>query len=425
MTIHGLLVGLIDVALTLCILGMVAIGANFLVLVGRFLIDELRGAGDGSKLVPALAEADLPHVVLQIPVFNEPRVVEGALRAATALDWPRDRLHIQLLDDSTDETTARAEEIITELRAAGHDVTHVRREDRSGFKAGACAAGLALSDAPFVAMLDVDFRPPADWLRKAIPVIVADPQAGFVQARCEFANYRKNWLTRVQGLILDAHFMIEQRTRANLGWLFQFNGTGGIWRRKAIDSVGGWQDYSLTEDLDLTIRTALAGWHGRFISSPAIPGQMPEGMRDWRRQQRRWSNGFVQVAKRTVGPLWRAPWSLTERVSAIVLVLHQAFFPLCAGTIILATLGTLARGLSFSEYVPLSVLVVIMATAVLVGMTLPPYLALKRGTIWLYIATMAILPPLFIYLAVANAPKILQTLRGRQEHFKRTPKIEH
>ena len=425
MTAQGLLVGLIDIALTLCVIGMVAIGASFLLLVARFLYDEIRGAGDGAATAPPLAEADLPHVVLQIPVFNEPSVVEGALRAACALDWPKDRLHIQLLDDSTDETTERAAEIIAELRAAGSDVTHVRREDRSGFKAGACAAGLALDNSPFVAMLDVDFRPPADWLRRAIPVIVADPKAGFVQARCEFANYRKNWLTRVQGLILDAHFMIEQRTRANLGWLFQFNGTGGIWRRAAIDSVGGWQDYSLTEDLDLTIRTALAGWHGRFISQPAIPGQMPEGMRDWRRQQRRWSNGFIQVAQRTIGPLWNAPWSLANRISSISLVLHQVFFPLCAGAIIFIILGIIARGFSASAYVPLFALIFVMATAVVIGMTLPPYLALKRGSVWRYLATMAMLPPLFIYLAVANAPKIIQTARGRQEHFKRTPKKEH
>ena len=425
MTAQGLLVGLIDIALTLCVLGMLAIGVSFLLLVARFLYDEMRGAGDGSAAVPPLAEADLPHVVLQIPVFNEPRVVEGALRAAVALDWPREKLHIQLLDDSTDETTERAAAIIAELRAAGSDVTHVRREDRSGFKAGACAAGLALNDSPFVAMLDVDFRPPADWLRKAIPVIVSDSKAGFVQARCEFANYRKNWLTRVQGLILDAHFMIEQRTRANLGWLFQFNGTGGIWRRAAIDSVGGWLDYSLTEDLDLTIRTALAGWHGRFISQPAIPGQMPEGMRDWRRQQRRWSNGFIQVAQRTIGPLWNAPWSLGNRISSIALVLHQVFFPLCAGAIIFTILGIVARGFAVAPYAPLFVFIFVMVAAVVLGMTMPPYLALKRGSVWRYFATMAMLPPLFIYLAVANAPKILQTARGRQEHFKRTPKKEH
>ncbi|MFV0280703.1 MAG: glycosyltransferase family 2 protein [Rhodoblastus sp.] len=425
MTAQGLLVGLIDIALTLCVLGMAAIGASLLVLVVRFLYDQARGAGDGSRDVAPLAEADLPHVVLQIPVFNEPRVVIGALRAAAALDWPREKLHLQLLDDSTDETTERAAELIAELRAEGHDVRHVRREDRTGFKAGACAAGLALDDSPFVAMLDVDFRPPADWLRKAIPVIVGDPKAGFVQARCEFANYRKNWLTRVQGLILDGHFMIEQRTRANLGWLFQFNGTGGIWRRAAIDSVGGWQDYSLTEDLDLTIRTALAGWHGRFISEPASPGQMPEGMRDWRRQQRRWSNGFIQVAQRTLGPIWTAPWSLAERLSSIMLVLHQVFFPLCAGAIILIILGILARGISIAAYLPLFGLIFLMVCAVVIGMTLPPSLALKRGSFWRYLATMAMLPPLFIYLAVANAPKIIQTARGRQEHFKRTPKKEH
>ncbi len=425
MTVHGLLVGLIDVALTLCILGMAVIGANFLFLVARFLWDEIRGADKSVKGVPPLAEADLPHVVLQIPVFNEPRVVEGALRAACALDWPRDRLHIQLLDDSTDETTERAAEIIAELRAAGNDVLHVRREDRSGFKAGACAAGLELDSSPFVAMLDVDFRPPSDWLRKAIPVIVADPKAGFVQARCEFANYEKNWLTRVQGLILDAHFMIEQRTRANLGWLFQFNGTGGIWRREAIDSVGGWLDYSLTEDLDLTVRTCLAGWHGRFINTVAIPGQMPEGMRDWRRQQRRWSNGFVQVAKRTVGPLWEAPWPFTERLAAVVLVMHQVFFPLCASALVLLILGVLVRGFSVMEYAPLLAIMFVFVAAVVLGMTLPPYLALKRGTIGRYFATMSMLPPLFLYLAVANAPKIVQTARGRQEQFKRTPKKEH
>lgn len=423
MTFHSLLVGAIDSLITLSVLGMAAIGVGFLALVVRFIYDELRGhraLPDG----PALSDAELPHVVLQIPCFNERHVVEGALRAAAQLDYPKDKLHIQLLDDSTDETSEIAEAVVQDLKGQGFDILHLQREDRSGFKAGACAEGLKLSDAPFVAMLDIDFRPPADWLRLAIPVIVADPKAGFVQARCEFANYRKNWLTRVQGLILDGHFMIEQRSRASLGWLFQFNGTGGVWRRAAIDSVGGWLDYSLTEDLDLTIRTALAGWHGRFLQTPAIPGQMPEGMRDWRRQQRRWSNGFIQVAQRTVGPLWAAPWPLLERMAAVTLVLHQVFFPLCAGAIILMILGALAH-MSFAPYVPLLIAIAALSTAVVLGMTLPPYIALKRGPLWLYFMTMAILPPLFIYLAVANAPKIISTARGRVEQFKRTPKIEH
>ena len=423
MTFNSALIGVIDAALTVCVIGMALIGAGFLVLIARFLYDQARGRR-ALPCAPALTDAELPHVLLQIPCFNERHVVEGALRAAVLLDYPREKLHVQLLDDSTDETSDLAAAVVSDLQAQGFDVVHLQRDDRSGFKAGACAAGLKQSDAPFIAMLDIDFRPPAEWLRLAIPVIVADPRAGFVQARCEFANYRKNWLTRAQGLILDGHFMIEQRTRAQLGWLFQFNGTGGVWRRAAIDSVGGWLDYSLTEDLDLTIRTALAGWHGRFIESPAIPGQMPEGMRDWRRQQRRWSNGFIQVAQRTIGPLWRAPWSLARRVAAVSLVLHQVFFPLCAAAIVLIVLGSLAH-LSIAPYLPLLGFIAAMATAVVVGMTLPPYLALKRGPVWQYLLTMAILPMLFIYLALANAPKIISTARGRVEQFKRTPKIEH
>ncbi len=171
----------------------------------------MRGARDPEPAV--LPEDELPHVLLQIPVFNEAEVTEQALRCVAELDWPKDRLHIQLLDNSTDETPQRAEAVAVELRAKG-DIHHVRRADRSGFKAGACAEGLKLFDAPFVAMLDADFRPPADWLRRTVPLLVRDDRAGFVQSRCEFSNYRKNWLTRAQGLVQDGHFLVEQRTRA-------------------------------------------------------------------------------------------------------------------------------------------------------------------------------------------------------------------
>lgn len=418
----GVLIAINDTVLTLCVLGMTAIGTSLLVLVVRFLYDEWRGFGD--RVASPLAEADLPHVLVQIPVYNEGLVVENAMRCAAALDWPRDRLTIQLLDDSVDGTVDIAAQVIAELRAAGTDAVHVRREDRSGFKAAACAAGLTLCDAPYVAMLDVDFRPPSDWLRRVIPVIVADPQAGFIQSRCEFANFGKSWLTRIQGLVLDGHFLIEQRSRANMGWLFQFNGTGGVWRRAAIDAAGGWLDYSLTEDLDLTIRTALGGNYGLFVQEPVVPGQVPEGMRDWRRQQRRWSNGFIQVARRRLADLWLAPWPLLKRLSAIWLVLHQVFFPIC-GIAFVALLIGIVLHLSVMPYLPLLAMIVAYTLLVVAGFTLPPYLALKRGSLWSYIVTMLTVPPLFIYLAVANAPKIIQTARGRQEHFKRTPKLEH
>ena len=401
---------------------MLLIAAGFLVLIGRALIDQWRGVIDPSA--PPLAESDLPHVLLQIPVYNEGIVVENAMRCAAALDWPRDRLTIQLLDDSTDSTADVAAAVIAELRAGGTNAVHVRREDRTGFKAAACAAGLRLCDAPYVAMLDVDFRPPADWLRRAIPVLHADPDAAFVQSRCEFANFDKSWLTRAQGLILDGHFLVEQRTRAHAGWLFQFNGTGGIWRRSTIDKAGGWLDYSLTEDLDLTIRSALMGRHGLYLQEPVIPGLVPEQMRAWRRQQRRWSNGFIQVAQRTVAPLWNAPWPLGARLSAVWLVLHQVFFPACAIWLIALVAGIILR-MSVMPYLPVMATVIVLTFAVAIGITLPAYVALRRGPLLKYVATMLSLPPLFVYLAIANAPKIIQTARGRREHFKRTPKLEH
>ncbi|MCC3245183.1 glycosyltransferase [Methylocystis sp. WRRC1] len=417
----GLLQFLVDAVAYACALILVAIGLGYLVVIGRFLYDQLRGVRDPEA--PARADADLPHVLLQIPVFNEPLVTEQSLRCVAQLDWPKDKLRIQLLDDSTDETSARAAAVAEELRAGGTVIDHVRRADRSGFKAGACAHGLTLTDEPFIAMLDADFRPPPNWLRRTVPLFLTDDRAGFVQSRCEFQNYETNWLTRAQGLVQDGHYMIEQRSRAHAGWLFQFNGTGGIWRRATIEDAGGWSDYSLCEDLDLTVRAELKGWHGLFVSEPPIPGQVPEGIRDFRRQQRRWSNGFVQVAQKTIVPIWRSPWSLSKRVLAISLIAHQIFFPAAAIGLIAFVIGAILHG-SLAPYYGILELVVVMTLMVALGMTLPPYLALKRGTVADYAKTVGSVPPLFIYLAFANGAKILQTLRGRKSTFKRTPKLD-
>jgi cellulose synthase/poly-beta-1,6-N-acetylglucosamine synthase-like glycosyltransferase len=417
----GLLLFLIDTVAFLCASVLVAIGLGFFVVIGRFLYDQLRGLRDPQAPTPA--DADLPHVLLQIPVFNEPLVTEQSLRCVAQLDWPKDRLRIQLLDDSTDETSARAAAVAEELRAGGAVIDHVRRTDRSGFKAGACAHGLTLTDEPFIAMLDADFRPPPNWLKRTVPLFLTDARVGFVQSRCEFQNYESNWLTRAQGLIQDGHYLVEQRTRANAGWLFQFNGTGGIWRRATIEDVGGWSDYSLCEDLDLTVRSALAGWRGLFLVEPPIPGQVPEGIRDFRRQQRRWSNGFVQVAQKTIEPIWRAPWTLMQRVMAIALIVHQIFFPVAAIGLIAFVIGALLHG-SIEPYSGMLKLVAVMTAGVVIGFTAPGYFALKRGSVGDYVKTMASVPPLMIYLAFANGAKILQTLRGRKSTFKRTPKQE-
>ncbi|MDP3068243.1 MAG: glycosyltransferase, partial [Methylocystis sp.] len=370
----GLFQFLVDSVAMVCASILMAIGIGYLIVIGRFCYDQLRGVRDPEA--PATPDSDLPRVLLQIPVFNEPLVTEQSLRCVALLDWPKDRLRIQLLDDSTDETSARADAVAAELRLAGAVIDHVRRADRSGFKAGACAHGLTLTDEPFVAMLDADFRPPPNWLKRTVPLFLTDDRIGFVQSRCEFQNFEKNWLTRAQGLVQDGHYLVEQRSRAHAGWLFQFNGTGGIWRRATVEDAGGWSDYSLCEDLDLTVRAALQGWHGLFVSEPAIPGQVPEGIRDFRRQQRRWSNGFVQVAQKTVLPIWRSPWSLTRRVMAISLIAHQIFFPTAAIGLIAFVLGVILHG-SLAPFAGMLEIIGIMTVLVALGITLPPYLALK------------------------------------------------
>ena len=417
----GLLQFLADLVAYSCLLILIAIGVGYLVVIGRFFYDELRGAKDPQT--PTLPDAELPRVLLQIPVFNEPLVTEQSLRCVAQLDWPKDKLRIQLLDDSTDETSDRAAAVIAELQATGAIIDHIRRTDRSGFKAGACAHGLTLTDEPFIAMLDADFRPPPEWLKRTVPLFLKDPRAGFVQSRCEFQNYETNWLTRAQGLVQDGHYLVEQRSRANAGWLFQFNGTGGVWRRATVEDAGGWSDYSLTEDLDLTVRAALRDWHGLFVSHPAIPGQVPEGIRDFRRQQRRWSNGFVQVAQKTIAPVWTSHWPLEKRVMAISLIAHQIFFPAAAIGIIAAIIGVVLHG-SIDPYIGALKLIGLMTLMVVIGITLMPYLVLKRGSVTDYFKTMASVPPLMIYLAFANGAKILQTLRGRKSTFKRTPKLD-
>jgi cellulose synthase/poly-beta-1,6-N-acetylglucosamine synthase-like glycosyltransferase len=404
-----------EIILTVSVFGLIVVASAFLVLIAINLVDFIAGTGWRGKPVHiALPEEDLPHVLVQIPVFNESNVVSGALYVAAALDWPRTKLHIQLLDDSDDETTSIAAGVIADLREKGFDVQHLFRTDRTGFKAGALAAGLLVSDAPFIAMLDVDFRPPADWLRKIVPAILADPKAGFVQSRCEFSNYKTNWLTRAQGMLLDSHFAMEQAARYRAGWLFQFNGTGGMWRRAAVDAAGGWSADSLCEDLDLTIRAGLAGWHGLFLMEPPIPGLVPERVRHWRVQQRRWSNGFVQVAHKLMAPIWASgEWTFGRKLSATFLILVQAFYPCVAIATVAMLMCILLRVIGF---------LVVLILLVAIGLTLMPYVVLRRGSLKDYAATAALLTPLMIYLSVSNTPKILQTAFGRREQFKRTPK---
>ncbi len=423
MLIHQSLLGFFEVCLIVADCGLMLVAAGFLALIGIKLYDVFGPPHWRNHLPRAfLPEADLPHVLVQVPVFNEHEIAIGAMYSVAALDWPRDRLHIQILDDSTDESSDMIARSAADLRARGFLVEHRRRTDRSGFKAGALAEGLAATTEPLIAMLDVDFRPPPHWLRDIVPVLLADPDAGFLQSRCEFANYRTNWLTRVQGMMFDAHFVIEQACRYRAGWLFQFNGTGGIWRRSAVMEAGGWSSDSLVEDLDLTVRVALAGWRGLFVMEPAVPGLVPERIGHWRVQQRRWSTGFVQVARKLLGEIWSAPWATSFKLSASFLIFVQLFFPcLALGVVSFAACLVLRAG-NIAPYLSMLVFFLLLTVGIAVGLTLLPYLVLKRGPLWRYFVTLAMLPPSMIFISLANAPSMMRTVIGRRESFKRTPK---
>jgi cellulose synthase/poly-beta-1,6-N-acetylglucosamine synthase-like glycosyltransferase len=410
------LLSVIDLVAFLCLVVQFVIAGYFLYLV--YWSIELPPA-DGAA--PALPE-ELPHVLVQIPVYNEPLVIDRVLAAAGALDWPRDKLTIQLLDDSTDITSDIAVHAVARLRRDGIDVVHVRRDDRSGFKAGALAEGLALSDAPYVAVFDADFMPPADWLRGAMAALLADPRAAFVQTRIEWRNGEKNWLTRAQRLMQDAHFAVEQDVRARRGVPFQFNGTGGIWRRAAVEAAGGWSHDTLSEDLDLVLRTALEGWHGVFLMEPHVTGELPAKLDDFSAQQSRWSKGFVQVARKLLMPIWNSKWSGEAKFATTVALGQQLIFPLLVVSVVALVLSTIGHGHLPGLFRFLLWLWLVAMLAVLVGMTLGGWRRLKRGDLGRYLVTAASVPALIVYLAIANTGAIVGAGLGRKTEFNRTPK---
>jgi cellulose synthase/poly-beta-1,6-N-acetylglucosamine synthase-like glycosyltransferase len=235
---------------------------------------------------------------VQIPSFNEGPVVRRGVEAAAKLDWPRDKLHIQILDDSTDETAEIARAVAADLRAQGFDVVALQRTDRSGYKGGALHEAMQQTPHDYFAIFDVDYVPPTDFLRRVMAVFQAEPKAAFVQARFDFLNPHENALTEMQMVTLDAHLGIEQATRWWAVHPLPFNGTCGIWQRAAVEAGGGWKGDTVTEDLDLTYRGWVKGWRAVFLTSVAVPGELPADTKTWLRQQQRWQDGFRHVSLR-------------------------------------------------------------------------------------------------------------------------------
>jgi cellulose synthase/poly-beta-1,6-N-acetylglucosamine synthase-like glycosyltransferase len=371
-----------------------------------------------------VAEADLPAVTVQLPIFNERYVAARLIEAVSNIDYPRDRLDIQVLDDSTDDTSAI---IARTLRSLPADVriAHLQRSDRTGFKAGALAAGLARARGELIAVFDADFVPPRDFLRAVAPCF-RDARIGMAQTRWDHLNLGDSLLTRMQGLLLDAHFVIEHAARAHSGCFFNFNGTAGVFRRRCIEEAGGWQHDTLTEDLDLSYRAQLAGWTFAYRPDIACPAELPRDMNAFLNQQHRWAKGSIQTARKLLGRIWRAPLPLRTRLEATFHLCGNAAFPLLLLLILVGLPLQIARSLGAS---PVTSLIGFVEGLPLLFSTL--CVLVYYGTSQLGIArftagTLARLPLVLAIgagMCVNNTLAVLSGLRGEVGIFRRTPKL--
>jgi cellulose synthase/poly-beta-1,6-N-acetylglucosamine synthase-like glycosyltransferase len=277
---------------------------------------------------PLLPDEALPRVLVQLPVCDEGPLAVRVAAAAARLDWPLDKLEIQVLDDGRAGEPVDLVRAIMSVVPQEVNLTVMRRGERLGFKAGNLAFGLQHSDAPYVAIFDADFVPPTDFLRRTVPALVADSGLAYVQARWGHANRTKNWLTRAQGMLLDAHFAVEQEARFRGGLPMSFNGTAGVWSRSAIDNGGGWTGDTLTEDLDLSMRCAMKGWRSALMSDVEVPGELPESAAAWRAQQARWTKGHAQTARKLMPAIWASDMPLWKKTAMSLQMIQFAFYTL-------------------------------------------------------------------------------------------------
>jgi cellulose synthase/poly-beta-1,6-N-acetylglucosamine synthase-like glycosyltransferase len=273
-------------------------------------------------------ESRYPLVVTQLPMYNERQVAKRVIVAAAAMDYPRSRHEIQVLDDSTDETIGYVDETVERLRGLGHNVSVIRRTDRTGFKAGALQKGLEFTKAEFVAIFDADFVPPVDFLRKAMAFFVDRPKLGLVQGRWTHLNKNSSLITRGQAMGIDGHFMIEQAARSWNGLFMNFNGTAGVFRRTAIETSGGWQHDTLTEDMDLSYRMQLADWETEYVPDLTVPAEIPEDINAFKNQQFRWAKGSIQTAIKIIPMLRKKKMSKFKFMQAVLHLTHYMVHPL-------------------------------------------------------------------------------------------------
>jgi cellulose synthase/poly-beta-1,6-N-acetylglucosamine synthase-like glycosyltransferase len=366
-------------------------------------------------------EPELPLITVQLPLFNEMYVVERLLKAVTEIDYPRDRLEIQVLDDSTDETVKIAEASVAKYAGEGFDIQYIHRLDRTGFKAGALAKGTKTAKGELLAIFDADFVPNPDCLRKLVDFFT-DPMVACAQMRWAHINAHYNLLTRLQTIMLDGHFVVEQTTRNRTGGFFNFNGTAGIWRRRAIDMSGGWQHDTLTEDTDLSFRAQLMGWKFIYLLDEEAPAEIPVDINAFKAQQRRWAKGVMQVGIKLYPRIWRAPLPARVRLEMFFRLTGNISYPLMIVASFLQFPLLLVRynqPLYHLMILDLPLLFFSTVSVVLFYGTAVWYLDEKRAPRLLHLP---LVMALGIGLAFSNARAVLEALLGVKSDFIRTPK---
>jgi len=370
-----------------------------------------------------LHEENMPVVTIQLPFYNEMYVIDRLVRAVCAMDYPKDKLEIQLLDDSTDETVQIAQALVAEYQALGIDIKHIHRVIRTGYKAGALKDGLEVARGEFVAIFDADFVPKHDFLMKTLPHF-ADAKVGMVQTRWEHLNEEYSFLTRAQALALDGHFVVEQQTRHRAGFFINFNGTAGIWRKETILDAGNWHADTLAEDLDLSYRSQLNGWRFVFLNDVTSPAELPADINSLKTQQFRWTKGAVETAKKLLPKVWRSKLPLMTKLECTAHLTSNIVFPF----IILVAFLNVPLVIIKNEVSGFDTYFSLMSIFVLASISTFMFYLYSQRAIHLDWQRRLLLFPVFMAgsmgLAVNNSKAVLEAIIGKKTEFKRTPKYK-
>lgn len=371
---------------------------------------------------PPPPPGEWPIVTVQLPVYNEIYVVQRLLRAAAGIDYPRERLEIQVLDDSTDETVEAVAREVERLRRQGLDVVHLHRTERTGYKAGALAAGLAVARGELVCIFDADFVPRPDVLRRTIPHF-RDPEVGMVQVRWDHLNRDYSLLSSVQAIQLDAHFAIEHAARNRTGRFFNFNGTAGVWRRAAILDAGDWQHDTLTEDLDLSYRAQVRGWRFVYLDDVEAPAELPVEMSGFKSQRHRWTKGAVQTARKMLVRIWRAEVPLAARIEATFHLTANVNYVLNLALAVLVFPAMIVRlRVGAAQFLALDVPIFLCGTG---SVCLYYHLAQRRlgRASWRSLLQLPALMAIDTSMSLNNSLAVLEGLGRDPGEFVRTPKF--